>query len=71
MSLDLPRCVPSQTDSERFRSSPKTLLAAWGMFYAVNAPVREDAMTWYDSPWVFLYSIVLIFVLVSWAYVPA
>jgi len=41
------------------------------MFYAVNAPLQEDAMTWSDSPWVFLYSTVLVFVLVSWAYVPA
>jgi len=41
------------------------------MFYVVNAPPQEDTMTWYDSPWVFLYSIVLTFLLISWVYVPA
>jgi len=34
-------------------------------------PSREDAMTWSDSPWVFLYSILVIFLMVSWAYVPS
>jgi hypothetical protein len=33
--------------------------------------LREVAMTWSDSPWVLLYSIVVTFVVVSWAYVPA
>jgi hypothetical protein len=43
------------------------------MFYVVNAPPQEDTMTWYDSPWVFLYSAIAISILmlVSWAFVPA
>jgi len=33
--------------------------------------LQEDAMTWSDSPWVLVYSIVVTFLIVSWAYVPA
>jgi hypothetical protein len=60
----------TSADSEHFRSTPKTPWAFRGMFRPLT-PFQEDAMTWSDSPWVFLYSIVLTYLLVAWAYVPA
>jgi hypothetical protein len=39
-----------------------------------HQPIRlpeEDAMNWSDSPWVLVYSILVTFLVVSWAYVPA
>jgi hypothetical protein len=33
--------------------------------------LQEDGMTWSDSPWVVLYSIVVTLLMVAWVHVPA
>ena len=35
-------------------------------------PIQEEhVMTWSDSPWVLIYSVLVTLLMVSWAYIPA
>jgi hypothetical protein len=59
-------------DSEHFRSAPKTRQASCGRLMRSTDRLQEEGvMTWSDSQWVLIYSVLVVLFTLLWAYVPA